>query len=309
MAKELSASGTSALPRKSGEGRRKSSGFVEKTIAGIARTIEDSVFYEEMAQKPGVLQSLDPRAKLVGLLALILAASLAQHIWSLAILYLVTLSLALLSKIPAGFFVKRVWLFMPFFTGVVAFPVIFNFITPGRPVFTIVDLGQPWSFTFLALPSQIALTEQGLRSALTLILRVGDSVSLAVLLVTTTRWVQLLKALRVLRVPQVFVLILAMTYRYVFVLLQTTNSMLLARKSRTIGNLSSGDNRRGLAANAGVLLSKSYHLSDEIYAAMISRGFTGEAMVLDESRMTGNDWLWLALFACLSGLIILVERI
>jgi energy-coupling factor transporter transmembrane protein EcfT len=40
----------------------------------------------------------------------------------------------------------------------------------------------------------------------------------AVLLILTTRWAVPLKALRVLRVPQGFVLILGMTYRYIYVL-------------------------------------------------------------------------------------------
>jgi energy-coupling factor transporter ATP-binding protein EcfA2 len=46
-----------------------------------------------------------------------------------------------------------------------------------------------------------------------------------------------LKALRVLRVPVVFVVILAMTYRYVFVLLWTVHDMFEARQSRLVGRL------------------------------------------------------------------------
>ena len=66
--------------------------------------------------------------------------------------------------------------------------------------------------------------------------RVGVSVSLAVLLVMTTPWADLLKSLRALRVPQVFVLVLSMTYRYIFLFLHTTNGMLLARKSRVVAS-------------------------------------------------------------------------
>ena len=42
-------------------------------------------------------------------------------------------------------------------------------------------------------------------------LRVCASVSLAILLILTTKWADILKSLRVLRVPSVFVLVLAMT--------------------------------------------------------------------------------------------------
>ncbi|MDO8671444.1 MAG: cobalt ECF transporter T component CbiQ [Dehalococcoidia bacterium] len=309
MVRERVVTGSWMLGPTGRSGRRKGSGFLESTLRGIARTLQDAIFYEEMAQRPGFLQSLDPRARLVGLLGLILAVSLARQIWTLAIFYLLVLALAAISRIPVLFFIKRVWLFMPLFTGIVALPVIFNVVTPGRPVITLLDLGRPWSFSFLSLPGEIALTEQGLRTAFTLILRVGDSVSLAVLLVTTSRWAHLLKALRVFRVPQVFVLIMAMTYRYIFVLLQITSSMLLARKSRTLGKLRGADHRRGLAASGGTLLAKSYHLSDEIYSAMLSRGFTGEAKVMDEFHMSGPDWLWLLTTGCLASFIMLLERI
>jgi cobalt/nickel transport system permease protein len=59
--------------------------------------------------------------------------------------------------------------------------------------------------------------------------RVGVSVSLAVLLVIVTPWSDLLKSLQALRVPQVFILLLSMTYRYIFLFLHSANGMFEAR--------------------------------------------------------------------------------
>ena len=50
----------------------------------------------------------------------------------------------------------------------------------------------------------------------------------------TTPWADLLKSLQALRVPQVFVLVLSMTYRYIFLFLHTVNGMFEARKSRVV---------------------------------------------------------------------------
>ena len=74
--------------------------------------------------------------------------------------------------------------------------------------------------------------------------RVGVSVSLAVMLVLTTPWADLLKSLHSLRVPRVFVLVLAMAYRYIFLFLRLTNGMFEARKSRVVGQ----DGRRRTSA-------------------------------------------------------------
>ena len=46
------------------------------------------------------------------------------------------------------------------------------------------------------------------------------SISLVVLLTLTTPWAKLLAALRSLHVPKMFVLIIGMAYRYLFLLLE-----------------------------------------------------------------------------------------
>ncbi len=64
----------------------------------------------------------------------------------------------------------------------------------------------------------------------------------------TTPWADILKSLRALRVPQVFVLVLSMTYRYIFLFLHTANGILLARKSRIVGRTSGASSGAGSPA-------------------------------------------------------------
>lgn len=271
-------------------------GFIERSIADITATLEKAIFSEEMARRDGFLQKLDPRVKVITFLALLLAVSLSQGLLIIVVLYFLTLLLAWRSRIPLGFFIKRVWLFMPFFTGLAALPALFNIFTPGEPI---VNLWQSERF-------HLAITMQGLRTATFLVLRVGASVSLAVLSVLTTPWATLLKALRILRLPSAFILILGMAYRYAFLLLHTANNMFLARQSRTVGQMSGGENRRWIVASASTLLAKSYHLSQEVYLAMLSRGFQGEAKMLGTFRLKPSDWLWGATLLALALLAILM---
>jgi len=257
-------------------------------LSDLTGALEQSLFAEEIARRKGLLQSLDPRVKLIGALAWLLAISWSQNLAGIAALYTLTLPLAAASRVPMTFYVKRVWALIPFFTGIIALPALFNVFSPGAPLVTLIDSTSPRVYLAITLP--------GVVTAAFLLLRVGTSVSIAVLLILTTRWTLLLKALRVLRVPQTFVLILGMTYRYIYVLLHAANNMFLARQSRIVGRVADAEQRRWLAASAGVLFAKSYALSDEVYLAMQSRGFRGEAQVMETLRWRGADWMWLAVF-------------
>jgi cobalt/nickel transport system permease protein len=251
-------------------------GVVEHMLADVTSTLEQSLFAEEIARRRGLLQSLDPRIKVVSILLMLIAVSLSRSLAVIVGLYLVALALAWLSSVPMGFFVKRVWLFMPFFTGIIAIPAFF--ITPGPPL--------------AHLPLGLVITRTGAMTALFLLLRVSTSVSLAVLLVLTTPWNSVLKALGVLHVPDVFVVILGMTYRYIYLLLHTVNDMFLSRKSRVVGRMSTADERRLLAASAGMLLTRSLDLSGEVYLAMQSRGLHGFPRTMDTWKMRALDWAW-----------------
>ena len=89
------------------------------------------------------------------------------------------------------------------------------------------------------------MTQEGVRSALLFVGRVAASVSLAVLLTLTTSWHRLFMALRGLKVPALFVLTVAMAYRYIFLLVGIVTDMHMARKSRTIRYLSPEENSAG----------------------------------------------------------------
>jgi cobalt/nickel transport system permease protein len=94
--------------------------------------LERAVFSEELARRPGLLQSVDPRAKVAVILVLLVAASMVRRLEVLAVLYGVTLLLASLSRLPLRDFCKRAWLGVPLFAGVVILPSLF--LTPGTPV-------------------------------------------------------------------------------------------------------------------------------------------------------------------------------
>jgi cobalt/nickel transport system permease protein len=271
---------------------RPRSSFVEKSLADISRTLEQTLFAEKVAMRDGLLQRRDARAKVLALVLLLLAVSLSRSLAIILGLYVLLLGLAWASAVPMGFFIKRVWLFMPFFTGIVAIPALF--ITPGPAL--------------ARLPLGLVITQTGLNSALFLLLRVGTSVSAAVLLVLSTPWNTVLKALGVMRLPEVVVLILGMTYRYIYLFLHTANDMFLSRQSRILRRLDGASERRLVAASAGTLLNRSLQLSGEVYLAMQSRGFRGAPRTLDTFEMQVSDWAFAALTVLITAAAIWLGR-
>jgi cobalt ECF transporter T component CbiQ len=271
-------------------------GWLEHTVAGISGSIERSIFTEEHARSAGWLQGLDPRAKLGMFLAVILAASLSSSILTLIALYAVILVAAAASRIPFDFFVRRVWLGIPFFAAIVVIPAIF-----------FVD--GPRLFELTVGPVTIAPSIPGLIGAVLFVIRVAVSVSLAVLLVLTTPWADLLKSLQAIRVPQVFILVLAMTYRYIFLFLHLANGMFEARKSRVVGRTSGNEQRRWIAGSMGNLLNRSVKMSNDVYAAMAARGFTGTIRSFHDYRMRRPDWLSLAAAFGVAGAVVVMGRL
>jgi cobalt/nickel transport system permease protein len=261
--------------------RKRRPGFVERTILGLSAAMERALVAEELAKADGLLQRLDPRAKVVGLLALIVAVALAHNILVILGLFGVALALAMLSRVPFRTLATRVWVGALLFTGTLALPAIF--IIPGQVVYRLPLLGWP-------------VTAQGLGAASYLITRVETATTFSLLLILCTPWAHVLKALRVLRVPVMFVVILGMTYRYIFLMLQIARDMFESRQSRMVGMLEAADRRRLASASVGVLLSKSLQLSSDVYMAMLSRGYRGEVYTLDDFQMRPRDWLALGGF-------------
>ncbi|MBC7795320.1 MAG: cobalt ECF transporter T component CbiQ [Pyrinomonadaceae bacterium] len=261
--------------------KRKSRGFIERTLFSLVSQFENAIVAEEIARKKGLLQSIDPRVKIIGLVLLIIDATLSRNIFTVLIIFAAAVFVAILSKVSIKTLATRAWLSAFTFTGAIALPAIFT--TAGDVLFRLPLLN--W-----------AVTEQGVKTASFLLIRVETTVTLSFLLVLCTLWTHILKALRVLGVPVVFVVILGMTYRYIFVMLETARNMFEARQSRLVGTLTPVESRRIAAASVGVLMTKSFYLNNEVYLAMQSRGFRGEVYTLDDFKMKPSDWIAMAAF-------------
>ena len=260
--------------------------FFERTLASFLNAVEHALDAEEVSQAKGLLQRLDPRVKVVGILMLIIAAAMAHKFWVIGAVFVIALILAASSRVSPLLLGKRVWIPVLLFTGIIALPA--PFVIPGQVIWRIPGLDWP-------------VTAQGLASARYLVTRVETAATLSVLLILSTPWTRVLKALRVLRVPVVIVVILGMAYRYIFLLIDSAHDMLESRRSRMVGEMTGSDSRRLAAASVGVLMSKTLQLSGDVYSTMLARGFRGEVYMLDDFQTTALDWIMLSCFVAIAA--------
>ena len=267
--------------------------FLELTLHGLTRAVSIALLSEQVATQPGLLQQLDPRVRVIGLLTLVVSVIICRRLEAIAYLLLIAIAIAVTSRVSLTSLAKRVWLVILGFSGLIALPALF--LTPGEPLFTAPAL-------------RLSISVQGVRTAVLLVLRVETAATLTTVLVLCTAWTHILKALRSLHLPAEIVTMLAMTHRYVFLLIETANQMFESRQSRTVGALSGSEQRKMAARTAGVLLSKSIELSQEVYLAMLSRGFRGEVRLLTDFRLKPRDYVALTAFIFTSCLAVWIGR-
>jgi len=273
----------------------KNRNFIERSITSALSFLKESVFSDEYASRNGFLQLIDPRIKLITFVIFLLTVLFTHSIIISLCLYALCLALAYFSKIGLGFFLKRTWIFIPIFSLFITIPALFSVFTPGEAIIV---------FKFFGL--KCIITSQGLFGALLFLARVIASVSFAVLLSVTTKHFELLKVLRIFKIPQVFVTILGMCYRYIYLFTEVVENTYLAIKSRVGRKIRYKKGQHIVAWNIASLWFRSYQLNEAVYSAMLSRGYNGEPVVLNDFRTRPRDWVWLffVIFTSITFLVI-----
>jgi cobalt/nickel transport system permease protein len=267
----------------------KSNSFVERTIIGGLSFLKDAISAQDYALKAGFLQSLDPGAKIITFLLLILQALFSTRISTLFWLYLFCLALAFFSKINLWFFLKRTWIFIPLFSLFIAIPALFG---PG----------DPWLIVNLA-GARLIITRQGSFAAAIFVIRLLTCLSWVVLLGLTTKHFVLLKALRIFGIPQIFIMVLGMTYRYIYLFIGIVQNTYLAIKSRIGCGVKYQPGQEIVAWNIAGLWYRSVGMNEEVYKAMLSRGWSGQALSWDEFKLRAKDGWWFLLVGVLLWII------
>jgi cobalt/nickel transport system permease protein len=233
-------------------------------------------FIDEYSGLDSFVHRLDPRTKLLCSLAFILAVVLTPAgSWkAFAVYMLIMLVLIWLSQLPHKYVLRRSLVIFPFVILVVIF---IPFFKQGQMAASY-DIGS-W---------HIAVTYEGLAMCATVIAKSWLCILCLILLSSSTKFEELLHGMYRLKVPRVFVQITSFMYRYMFVLADQAMRMQMARDSRNYG-LSRSNIFNTLGNMIGMLFIRSYERAERIYAAMLSRGYSGEIIMVNQPRFRLHD--------------------
>lgn len=225
---------------------------------------------------------LDARVKVIFTLAFIISLSLTPpRAWPAFILFLaLILSAALLSHLGLKYTLLRAFIAVPFFLA--ALPLVFTGVGPKT------DLA--------ILGLTIQYNPGGLGRFASIAMKTWISVQAAIILAAATRFSDLLVALKQLKVPQIFVAVIGLMWRYLFVIGDEATRLMRARASRSA--FSPEAYRAGgrllwrarvTGGMAGSLFLRSLERSDRVYAAMLTRGYNGELPQSENYALSQKD--------------------
>jgi len=234
------------------------------------------------------IHNLDPRVKVVVTVAFILSnALLPDGAWlAFGFSWLFLLFINAISNLGITFTLKRSFVALPF--ALVAITVLFSI--PGKTL-----------TTFHFIMWNLTITDMGLLRFVSILVRSWLSVQMAIMLVATARFPDIVHALEHLRVPSILTTIIAFLYRYLFVLVDEVFRLLRAREARSAaaaGARSGGSVswRARVAGNmAGQLFLRSYERSDRVYNSMLARGYDGHLMTMNPHELRRVDYITIVL--------------
>lgn len=113
------------------------------------------------------------------------------------------------------------------------------------------------------------------------------------LLSHNTKWSEISKSLKLLKIPDIFIWIMDITIKYIVLLGEYSINLLYALKLRSIGITSNKYN--SLTGIMGNLFIKSYKMSEEMFNAMECRGFIGEYTAKINFKFNKIDYIYCAI--------------
>jgi cobalt/nickel transport system permease protein len=206
----------------------------------------------------GPVHRLDPRAKVVGFVAItVVAVSCSLDQWPvLATCGAALLAAAAVARVPARVIWRRTRVVLPLILFVAVF---LPFLRSGGTTYHLGPIG---------------VSQAGLATFATVAVKAAIGTLSAVLLGATTAFPDVLRALEAMRVPRLFTLIAAFMYRYLAVIVEEVGRMrvaLAARGYRPRHALQAAAIGRVVTA----LFLRTYARGERVYLAMLSRGYRG----------------------------------
>ncbi|ACV64442.1 cobalt ABC transporter, inner membrane subunit CbiQ [Desulfofarcimen acetoxidans DSM 771] len=166
------------------------------------------------------------------------------------------------------------------FAGFMSLPV--SFLLVGVLTIAVTVSREPgvylWGLSFWGF--NLGITAAGVAAAVILLFKSLGAVSCLYFLSLTTPMIDIIYVLRKMKVPALFIELMTLIYRFIFVLAETAEKIYTSQSSR-LGYAGVNVSFSSLGELASTLFIKSFHRSQMLFQALSSRCYTGGLNVLD----------------------------
>ena len=260
------------------------SNYVDKTILELSRFLEDTLIFKKL-ECPYFCKKISEKVRFFSVIMSIIFITLFKSLYVLLFSNILILILILFVRIDLRNFCKRVLSFGLLFSFIIILPYIF----------------------FNPITFSLGFYKEGLEVALRFFLRILASISLIQFLLFTSSWVEIIKGLRSLFVPSLIIYIIAMTYRYIFLLVTLALEMFLAKKSRMI-NYKLRREYAWIGGSMSLLFLKSQELMKEVSQGMTSRGISKRFKIPMNNGLKKEDYIFVSILILFWGVLLCMDQ-
>ena len=285
--------------------RRSKLSFLDKTILNSATVIKSIYIQAENASKRNVVQRINPHIKFISLIYMAIIISIVRDIPSQILLTALIFTFYILARLKVFLVYRKIFVLTFVFGFLTILPASLNIITPGKVILSLITFDRPYHVWIYYVPQNIGFTQSGFQVVTLLFLRVLNSVSFALLIVFTTPFPSFIKSFKIIGVPDTFLMIISLAYKYIFILSRTIEDTYFALKSRLSGNIKNSNIRKLISGRIFYIFKRSVITYENTYYAMVSRGYHGKIKLHSQSHFTYADFIALVIIV-VSGIVIVL---
>ncbi len=227
------------------------------------------------------LKAIDPVQKMAFTIIPLMVCIALSNPWVSVVVIGVMMGYSVrLGGIPPAFFIRLMLVPMVFLLIGILTVLINGYSDPQGLLVAIPVMGH-W----------LGVSQQSLELAGNLFFKALGATACLYALSLTTPMVAVLSTLRKLGLPVLITDLMGLIYRFIFVLMEASASIMTAQHAR-LGYSTAGTAYRSFGTMLTMLLVKALKRSDELYTALESRGYQGELTVLEEDYVKSPGLVW-----------------
>ena len=279
--------------------------FLDKTIINSSKAVKSIYLQAENATRDNFIHEINPKVKFISLIYMVIVISVVSNLVTQVFITAFIFSLYVIARLKIFGVYKKIFFLAFIFGFLVVLPASLNVITPGKIIFNIISFNKPSHFLIYNIPQNLGFTINGLQVVSIVFLRVFNSVSFALLVVYTTPFPSFIKSFKMIGVPDTFLMIISLAYKYIFILSRTIEETYFAFKSRLSGNIKSSSIRKLIGGRIFFIFKRSMIIYQDTYHAMVSRGYRGKVVLHSQNHFTFKDVVVLMIIV-ISGIVFIL---